>query len=430
MNRSLHKQLQRLASDRWARRGLRLLLRAAMLALLLLGGTAALQLFSEYTPNWAWVNAAALTCIGVGAALVLRRPLAPSEVARDLDRRFRLNEQLSTALEIAQPTNGVTHCLHEQSRRTMHRLQPQIALQQVVPRREVVATALLLFTMGGLLLLNYFNEREVLAQAGPDPPPVATEPALVVPPPPLEAPPPPQPFMATESDMIGEALVPLTDPNDLAAAAALAEALRNQSVTRPAAEALDRGNAAEAAQQLRDLADQAASLASETRGELAQGLRQAANQIEPLNPALANQVRGAADALATTGVDPAQGFEGLAAALEQLAQGQRPSQQADGSGNPAGGGGGASGQHLAGQQRESVNQRLGVDGVPLELESDGPGGGATGGAASDLPLSASEGGTGATFARGSPDSNRVEVGGDPLRIPLDLRDVVQDYFSP
>jgi len=73
---------------------------------------------------------------------------------------------------------------------------------------------------------------------------------------------------------------------------------------------------------------------------------------------------------------------------------------------------------------------LGVDGVPLELESDGPGNTPTQGNPDGptAPGGGSAGGGG--FSSGSPSAAPVEIGDDPLRIPADLRDVVQDYFSP
>ncbi|RRR69104.1 MAG: hypothetical protein EI684_16565 [Candidatus Viridilinea halotolerans] len=425
MNTTLHRQLKQLASDRWAQRGVRLLLRATMLALLLLAGAAALQLFSAYTPNWALVNAAALACVGVGAGLVLRRPASPPEVARDLDRRFQLHEQLGTALELATPTEGVAVHLHEQSRTTMQRLHAQVAVQQVTPWREITTTLVLLLLVLGLL---FISGRTSQAQVPPEalrPPEADTVPPSDPPIPDVPPPPPPAEGMPDP----GASQLVLTDPTDLAVAAALAEALREQSVTRPAAEALERGQAGDAAQQLRDLADQAAGLTPQTRDDLAQALRDAASQIEPLDNALANQVRGAAEQLNTTGYDPADAFTDLAQAIEQWAQERSQSQEQPAAPADSSGGAGAGSAPIPGEQREHVRERLGVEGVPLELESSGPGSVPTDGNPLGAPQD-SAGGSGGSFTRGSQSGEAGTMRGDPLRIPLDLRDVVQDYFSP
>jgi hypothetical protein len=419
---SLQIQLNRLASDRWARRGVRLLLRASVLALSLVCMAVGFQLLIGLSLSWAWVIAAALGCIAVGAALVLRRPLAAAEVARRLDRRFQLNEQLTTALELGPQAEGVGAYLHEQSRRTMAQLRRQIAARQGFPWAELSAALALLLLLGGLLLLSGI---------GPAMPGVVAEPL-----PPLAAAPPPddqfpaEPFQPPPGAQPGpgEAQAAGAAPGDAATAAALASALRDQSVTRPAAEALDRGSPGEAAQRLRELADQAGGLSSQARTDLARDLREAADQIDASNPGLADQVREAADGIGPAGAEPGTSLEDLADLIDQLGQGEAP---AEGEASGAGAGGGGAGQgSLPGQQREGGGERLGVDGVPIELESDGQGDLPTGGAAADGPADAGGAGAGGGFARGSQSGERIEIGDDPLRIPVDLRDVVQDYFSP
>lgn len=423
MRNSLQIQLKRLASDRWARRGVRLLLRASTLAIALVCIAVGAQLMLDLRLNWNWLSVIALSCIALGAMLVLRRPLSPAEVARRLDRRFKLNEQLSTALELGPQAEGVGAHLHEQSRRTMTQIRRQIAARQGFPWPELSAAAALLLLLAGLILLVGIGPAWPGAAAEPLPP-------LVAAPPPNETFP-PEPFQppAGAQPGPGEAQVTISTPDDVAAAAALAEALRDQSVTRPAAEALDRGSPGEAAQSLRELADQAGGLSDQARSDLARDLREAANQIEPSNPDLAEQVREAADGIGPFGANPDAALEDLADAVSQLGQGEAPSQQADG-GEGQGGSGGAGQASLPGQQREGSGERLGVDGVPLPLESEGQGDRATGGDAAGMPSSAGGNASGGGFARGSQSGERVEVGDDPLRIPADLRDVVQDYFSP
>jgi hypothetical protein len=431
---SLQIQLDRLASDRWARRGVRMLLRASTLALSLVCLALGAHLLSGLTLRWSWVGAGALLCIAAGAMLVLRPRMRAPEVARRLDRRFRLGEQLSTALEVGPQAEGVGVYLHEQARRTMAQIRRQVVVRQRFPWAELALVLALALLLAGMA---------VLAGIGPRLPGAAAEPL-----PPLAAPPDPserfpeEPFQpppgSQQAPGIGEAGAP--GPGDVAAAAALADALRDQSVTRPAAEALDQGDLGGAASELRELADQAGQLSSDAREDLAEALREAAEQIEQTNPGLADQVRQSADGLEQGPQEAADALENLADAVEQLGQGQQPGagQQAQGQGQgeqqgqaQSQGGSGAGQGALPGEQRESDStDRLGVDGVPLELESEGEGDTPAEGEP-DGPANAGGGTSGSgDFSPGSQSGERVEIGDDPLRIPADLRDVVQDYFSP
>ena len=75
-----------------------------------------------------------------------------------------------------------------------------------------------------------------------------------------------------------------------------------------------------------------------------------------------------------------------------------------------------------------TSDRLGVEGQPVPLDSAGQG---------DIPaepsgpLQPGQGQQRPGFTQGGNSSNqRVDVGADPLRVPLDERDVVQEYFQP
>src|SRR5689334_21628234 len=99
-NSPLQLQLERIASDRWARRGVRILLRSIWFGLSICCCILGAQLFLGFSWPWQWLAALGLTCIAGGAILILRLRMPAKEVARRLDRRFRLNEQLATALEL------------------------------------------------------------------------------------------------------------------------------------------------------------------------------------------------------------------------------------------------------------------------------------------------------------------------------------------
>ncbi|GAB4441654.1 MAG: hypothetical protein OHK0015_39210 [Chloroflexi bacterium OHK40] len=435
MRNSLHIQLDRLASDRWARRGVRVLLRASTLALSLVCLALGIHILSGVALRWTWIGAVALLCIASGALLVLRPRMRTAEVARRLDRRFRLGEQLSTALELGAQPEGVGSYLQDQARRSMAQIRRHVASQQRFPWPEFALMLALALVLVGLLVLSGIGPARPGVSAEPLPPlAVAPDPDEQFPEEPFQPPPGSVPAPGP-----GDLAIP--GPGNLAAAAALADALRDQSVTRPAAEALDQGDVAEAARRLRELADQAGQLSDQARSDLAGALRDAAEQIEPVSPELAEQARQSADGLAAGGQQAAEALEDLAEAVEQLgqgqpsapgqgqAQGQAPGAQQPGAGQGEGGGGAGQGS-LPGEQREQPSERLGVDGVPLELESNGQGNTPTGGEPEGQASSSGASAPGGGFTSGSPSGERVTVGDDPLRIPADLRDVVQDYFSP
>jgi hypothetical protein len=433
---SLQTQLDRLASDRWARRGVRVLLRASTLSISFVCIALGAHLLSGMPLRWTWIGAIALVCIAGGALLVLRPRMRPNEVARRLDRRFQLGEQLTTALEVGPQAEGVGVYLHDQARRTMAQIRRQVGARQRFPWAEFALVLALALLLAGLVVLSGIGPR--LSTIGAEPlPPLATAPDQneQFPEEPFEQPPGSQ-----QGPGAGDAAAP--GPGDLAAAAALADALRDQSITRPAAEALDQGDTAGAAASLRELADQADQLSADARSDLAEALREAAEQIEQTSPGLAEQVRESVAGLEQGPQEAADALEDLAGAVEQLGQGQTPAagqqgqqgQQGEGQGEQADGsqGGGGAGQGaVPGDQRESsAADRLGVDGVPLELESEGEGNTPTEGEP-DGPTSAGGGTSGSGgFSPGTQSGERVEIGDDPLRIPADLRDVVQDYFSP
>jgi hypothetical protein len=436
MRNSLHIQLDRLASDRWARRGVRILVRSVWLGLSLCCLCLGASLLFGIALPWQWVSALGLGCVAGGAVLILRPRMAAGEVARRLDRRFRLNEQIATALELGAEPVGVEAYLIDESRRTVGQIRRSVGGRQGFPWAEVALIMALLIILGGLAIMLGIGAPGQLA--GPEALPPLTKPqnpAAQFPAEPFSAPGGQQPGPGP-----GEGTAP--GPGDPAAARALADALRDQSVTRPAAEALDQGNLGGAAQRLRALADQAGQISQQARNELGSALRRAASQVQSSSPALADQLRSSADGLQSgSDAQAAQALQDLAGAVEQMGKGHAAQPGGPQPGNaqaagqdqsqsqPSGQGGGAGNTSLPGQQREQPSDRLGVDGVPLELDAKGDGTAPAQGHAND---SAGGTGNGGTFSQGGsgPGTDPVQAADDPLRIPADLRDVVQDYFSP
>ncbi|NJL03666.1 MAG: hypothetical protein HC911_01855 [Chloroflexaceae bacterium] len=431
----IHKRLDRLAQDRWTRRAIRILLRSAWVGLSLLVIGLGLRMLTDWQIGLMNLIAVAMLCIAGGAVLLLRRPLSPEAAARRLDRRFGLDNQLTTALEVSarsdtHPPEGVAAYLLEHANQTTVQVQRYVRAKQRLPWMEVLTLVAVLLLALGMVVVSDIGSTANL----PNPeglPDLAAAP---------NTPPPDAPQQAADNSMLagdagaGNATGPLSAAQQQQAQA-IADALRDQSATRPAAEQLDQGDTAGAAQSLRELADQANQLGDETRTDLSNQLREAADQLAPADSELAEQVRQSADALQQGADTAADGLEQLADAVEQLGdQGNSqstannpPPDQADPNAGPQGGGTAAGNNPVEQREREQSHERLNVDGVPLELESSG-----TGSAAEGDPdqIAGGVGNFSRSTAGGNADSSVVQIGDDPLYIPPELRDVVQKYFAP
>ncbi len=434
----LEKQLDQLAADRWAYRGLRTLLRGVWLsvcvwcialgAAMLLGWPLDLRLY----------GAGALVCVLLALLALLRPPLAPQTVARRLDRRYGLNETLITALEVAeqQPAPGsVAAYLLTHATRTTAGLRAQIQKRQPPPWTDFLTLLTMLLAALGLLLLSGIAAPPLPAAFAPPPAlPLAAEVA------------PPQDQREAAGQQPGQASAGAPSAADRQTMAALADALRDQGATRPAADALDKGDPAAAAAALRQLADQAGQLSQDARDQIARQLDDAASAIGQGDPQTAAAVRDAAAQIGGSERDASRGMESLASAVEQLGkQGQQsgdgqtgasgtdatspqtggPSgQQQNGASQQPGAGAGAGNSAASQQQPLNQPERLGVDGKPMPLDAKGDG----------APTLGDAGGAKMPGSGGTTNGGTAGSGGstaaDPLNIPMDERDVVQDYFQP
>jgi gas vesicle protein len=465
----LHK-LDQLSTDRWARRGVRMLLRAAWLSVCIwcmaLGGHML----------WGWplrtnlVGALALALIGGAVALLLRPKLAPRAAASRLDQRFHLDEQLATAVEVAAtnpPPGSIAARLLMESSHTAELLHRRIARRQRPPWQDLLTLLALGLIAIGLWVISGVSFPNLAGSPLALPPLASAEdPAQQLP---QEPQAPGQPGQAAPGDTgqpgQSDAEAQPGAAGDPGTIQALADALRDQGATRPAAEAIDRGDLAGAAQELRELADQAGQLSQAARDEMASSLEQAADQIAGSDPQLADQLEQSADGLREGGQPAAEALDDLARAIEQMQQapadpagqngqpapgeqtgqdgqageageqGQGQAQggeqeqsqgQGDGQGNGTGAGSGSGGE----QRQAEQNSRLGVEGQPVPLESAGEGE-VPAQSSGDEPLDpVGQGGSGGFTQGGASSDERVQVGADPLRVPIDERDVVQGYFQP
>jgi hypothetical protein len=431
---------------------------------------------------WGWplrtniIGAAALAIIGGAVLLLLRPRLASRAAAHRLDQRFHLDEQLATAVEVAAsnpPPGSIAARLVMESSHTAELLHRRIVRRQRPPWHDILTLLALSLVAIGLWVISGVGFPDLSGSPLPLPPLAsAQDPAQQLPQEPQAPGQPDQDGQAAP----GEGGQPGQNGGEAQAASAgdpqtiqaLADALRDQGATRPAAESLDQGDLAGAAQELRELADQAGQLSESARDDLANALEDAAQQIQGNDPQLADQLEQSADGLRQGGQDAAKALDDLARAIEQLRtappdqagqngqpapgqpgqegqsgqggeQGQSGEQsqsqgdgqsEAQGQGQGQGEGTGA-GSGSGGEQRQAQpSSRLGVEGQPVPLESAGEG---------QVPAQASDerptgparpGGSGGFTQGGASSGERVQVGADPLRVPIDERDVVQDYFQP
>ncbi len=387
----------------------------------------------------------ALASIALGALFLLRPRIPPHEVARRIDQRYNLQEQMSTALEISAQgqTEGVAGYLLQQASHTAHEVQQHAKRKQRLPWAEMATLfALLLLAIGMLLLANIGGMNIAHSTAQPLPPLAGPrDPQQEFPMEPFNN---PQGNQSEQNQPAPSENEPPVSGNEQQALGILADALRDLSVTRPAAEALDRNDTDSAAQHLREVADQADQLSDETRRDLADSLQNAANEIGATEPELTQQLRDSSYGLQQGQQDAAQALDDLARAVEQLGnteeeappqeeqsqQEQNQSQQGQQNWQDQDQGQEESQEPPPSEQRERPRnpfERLNVEGVPLELESGDTGDTPTGSDSQETPSNEE----GNQFEQQTQqDDTRIQIGDDPLRIPADARDVVQEYFSP
>lgn len=449
----LQKQLERLATDRWARQGVRTLLRTTALGLSLWSLGLGAHLLFGWELDFSLLQVIVLGSIALGALALLRPRLKPHDVARRLDQRFDLKEQISTAIEMGADVRpeGVAGHLLGRARHNTYQIQRDVLLRQRLPWPEVIMLIAMVLIAMGMLLMTNLSSADISRQNPLVIPPLAGPGMLP------ENQFPQEPFAAQTEGQVGSEAGQMGG-NTAAAAGnsqqamnALADALRDLSVTRSAAEALDQGNTDAAAQNIRELADQSEQLSPETRRDLSQALQEAADEIGTQSPEFANQLRESASQLAMGPREAAQALDNLADAIEQpggqappAAQeqgeqgqpppsGNTPAQEGQPDGSPSAGQGNTPSSPPSEQrERSAPHERLDVEGVPLELE---------GGDEADAPTEDGEeeqtetadgmgGGAFEHHSGSTPEDLPGSTGDDPLRIPTDLQDVVKEYFSP
>jgi hypothetical protein len=269
--------------------------------------------------------AAAAGVILLLAGLVLAALSKPSRrlTARMLDRTFGLQERLSTALDdlgLGVPVPGerapVVYLQMADAANAIAVLRNDNRLRPAIPVREVVLVvlcALVLATFAFLRGLGGGLPELAVAHVPPftpaierpaDPEPSAAE---------LEA----AAKAPTVQEVLERADRSAQTRQDLQA---LAAALADHAVTRPAAEEIARGDYDAAGEQIRDAAAQAGELSPGAREELAEDLGHASETMQPETSGLQEATRDAAAGL-RQGDEPARTEMGdLADAVERAGE--------------------------------------------------------------------------------------------------------------
>jgi predicted nucleic acid-binding Zn-ribbon protein len=446
VNSPLPRTLKRLRGAFWRRRFARGVVRSLWITLLVPTVVMAGYLWLGWQTVWfEWLTVA--LAVGSLSLLWSLRPIGLKQMTRNLDRLLGARARLITAYEISQPAAGVDSNpvadqlvqdavnLSIEARRQVRLLGHGFWLET----RALIAVAAI---MGAMLLLDALTPN--IPNATPIDLPVAgVEP------------------QADELDELNPQLQPppfqqppaLSPQQAQAALEALAEALRDQAVTRAAAEAIERGDLAGAGQELRRVADQLEGLSDSARDALAEALQSAAEAMGGEVPGFTEPLQQGSQGLSRDDLSQAgEALEVLAETLERLGE-TAPSQQpaADGqsgqengeaeaaenqepgetdSGQGDGSAGGEGGESNDGLAEEA--ERLPIDGEPLELQNEAePGRDER--VLQPAELDADADGrrtTDSPFARRPLNATGEELGADTLTYPWEQRDVVRQYFTP
>lgn len=459
------RSIRRLRGAFWRRRVIQGIVRSLWLALLVPTVLVAGYLWhgwqiQDHLTRWLWVT------LGVGLASLLwsLRPVSLSRLIPLLDRRMGLRERLQTALEVSQGSatgadsdNPVVQRLFQETVRIAIVLRKRVRVLDRNFWLEMQTLLAVVVLLGAMLMLGALNPRvpDATPAGLPDP---WQEPAAdqVLPPNATLFPPPgqqPVAVQAQSAEGMQEALQ------------ALAEALRDPAVTHGIAEAIERGDLGEAAAGLRRLADQLDQLSPQAQQELGQALGQAAGEIGDAAPELSQPLQRGSQALERGDLDGArEALEQLAEALDaaqeapaQVAEAPAEGQTGEQTGGEASGeaqgeaagqgegetgeeategeeegnaSGGAGAGEEGGADQPTEAERLGIEGQPLELESEAeteervvqPG---------DPDATAGEGEAGdRPFTRHPLGAAAGDLGPDPLTYPWEKRDIVRRYFTP
>jgi hypothetical protein len=418
----------------FAWRLLRLLARAFWIAgALVVAGRLASAWFAwpVTADTWHLMGAAVFVCLFAVFAL---RPIALPGLARRLDQALDLHDQISTACEVSRrgPRNYVEARLLQNANDLLGQANHRFWRTLLVPWGDLEMTALVVAMWVALAVApGLFVPPTVSLPGQPaDLPPLAAESDTAMPGLPPELSQGPGPFGDQNAGGQGE-LSPLEAQQALDT---LTDALGKQPLTESAASALAQGDAKQAAQDLRELADATRDISPEAQAQIGDSLLDASNDIGDAAPDLSERLANAAHELRSQ--DPAAGSDALsdvAQMIEDLNQAVNGANGTDSQLNGDGASlGGGAGRGTNGGREQAANgdtNQLQDEGDPFELP---PG--------DTLPQDAGalgppdhslqpQGQRSTPFTQAGSDGGSVGQISDPLSFPWRLKSVVQRYFS-
>jgi hypothetical protein len=371
------------------------------------------------------------------------RPINMQKMSHRLDRLLDKQSQIVAAYEVSHKAghpgyayNPVAEQLVQDAVITAVEIRRQVSLLGRGFWLELHTLIAMIAILAGMLIFDVFTAN-IPDVAETNLPPPFQEPRAdeVIPPNPVLMPPPVQEQVET-----------LSQAQVQAALEALADALRDQAASRSVSDALDQGDIGQAAENLRRLADRLDQLSAGAQQELGDALQEAADNVGDNFPSLSETAQRGSDALENGNLPGAsRTLEEIANLLDALEQGlQNPSEQpgeSEEAGSQPGesgegeesetGGSDASGEGEGDDQLlEEEEERLPIDGEPLELESDPeldeqvlqP---------SELNAPAGDERTDdSPFARQPLNAPGDDLGPDSLSYPWEKRDIIRRYFTP
>jgi hypothetical protein len=314
--------IDRIVTRVWIQRALAIVVRGVWLTVLL----GCLWLVAELLGGVA-LNLDVL--LGVGIVLLicslviagLSRPTR-EQVARMLDRSFVLQERVSTAIGnigIDIPAEGahpqVTYLQVADAANAITAAQEHSAFRLRPPVRELVMAVALGLAFAALAFARGAGGGIPPTQSNVVPAFIPAAEQFMQPEQPAQAP--EAQDVPTVEEVQQMVQTSIDNQQDLER---LADALSDHAMTREAADLINQGNYAEAAEELRDVANQADQLSDEARAELASDLSQAAAEMSDGNKTLSESTEQAAEGLQEGGEQAQEGVRDLANAVEQSGQ--------------------------------------------------------------------------------------------------------------